>query len=197
MPESSTVTELLKRVAEGDAEAANALVPSLYADLHRIAHNQRYRWRGDPTLHTTALLHEAWMKVSAHRGTEWASRQHFYAVCTRAMKQILLNHAQARMAQKRGTGAVQVPLDGLPDLSVVDAELVLSVGAAINALRVRSERLAEVVEHRVFGGFSVEEVAEILEVSPRTVKRDWNRARAWLGEALAEESPSWQAFSTS
>lgn len=197
MSESTPITELLKRIAEGDAEAADALVPSLYADLHRIAHTQRYRWRGDPTLRTTALLHEAWMKVSAHRGTEWASRQHFYAVCTRAMKQILLSHAEARMAQKRGAAAVRVPLDGLPDLTVVDAELVLSVGAAIEALRDRSERLAVVVEHRVFGGFSVEEVAEILEVSPRTVKRDWSRARAWLGEALAEESPTWQALSTS
>ncbi|MEL6345112.1 MAG: ECF-type sigma factor [Myxococcota bacterium] len=188
----TSTTELLRRVASGDAEAVEAVMPSLYDDLHRIAQQQRRRWRGEPDLQTTALLHEAWLKVSAHRGAGWADRQHFFAVCTQAMRQILLNRARARLTAKRGGGVAHSSLDGVRDLSVQDAESILSVSTAVDELRARSERMADITEHRVFGGFSVAEIAEMMDVSARTVKRDWQRARAWLALSLGEEAP-WRA----
>ncbi|MCA9659445.1 MAG: sigma-70 family RNA polymerase sigma factor [Myxococcales bacterium] len=188
------ITELLQRLASGDARAADDLAPSLYVDLRRIAHGQRARWRGQATLETTALLHEAWLKVARARGQGWASREHFFAVCTRAMRQILINHAQARVAAKRGGGAVPEPIDGVADLSTRDAELVLAVQQAIDGLRARSERLASIVEYRVYAGFSVDETADILGVSARTVKREWQRARIWLSASLEDGSPAWSAL---
>lgn len=188
------ITELLQRLASGDARAAEHLAPSLYVDLRRIAHGQRARWRGEATLQTTALLHEAWIKVARARGQDWANREHFFAVCTRAMRQILINHAQARLAAKRGGGVIPGPIDGVPDLSTRDAELVIAVQQAIDGLRAKSERLASIVEYRVYGGFSVEETADVLGVSARTVKREWQRARIWLGAALEDGSPAWSAL---
>ncbi len=188
------ITELLQRLASGDARAAEDLAPSLYADLRRIAHGQRSRWRGEATLQTTALLHEAWLKVARARGQSWTDREHFFAVCTRAMRQILINHAQARVAAKRGGGVLPAPIEGVADMSTRDAELVLAVQEAIDGLRSKSERLADIVEHRVYGGFSVEETADVLGVSTRTVKREWQRARIWLSAALEDRSPAWSAL---
>lgn len=195
MTDPHDITRLLQRLSEGDADAANELAPSLYGDLRRMARGQRRRWRGDPGMQTTALLHEAWMKVGAVRGTEWASRQHFFAVCTRAMRQILLNHAERRLAVKRGEGAAHSDdLDGVADLSTSEAELVLTVQRAVEGLRGRAPRLADIVEHRVYGGFSVEETADVLGVSTRTVKREWAKARLWLAQALSDEQVAWRGF---
>lgn len=188
------ITALLQQLSEGDRDAAAMLAPNLYEDLRSIAHRQRRRWRGDPGLQTTALLHEAWLKVGAKQGVEWASREHFFAVCTRAMRQILINHAERRLAQKRGEGVVHEPLEGVGDLSVTDAELVLTVQNAVDGLRTRSPRLAEIVEYRVYGGFTVEETAGLLGVSARTVKREWTKARLWLASSLTEEQTRWPAF---
>lgn len=190
----SDITALLQQLSNGNALAADVLAPSLYEDLRRIAHRQRRRWRGEPGLQTTALLHEAWLKVGTAQGVDWASREHFFAVCTRAMRQILLNHAEKRLAAKRGDGAVHESLDGVGDLSASDAELVLTVQHAVDGLRSRSPRLADVVEYRVYGGFTIEETAELLGVSPRTVKREWSKARLWLASTLTDEQTQWPAF---
>jgi len=181
------ITALLKRVSGGDDAAAEALVPQVYDELRQLARHQR-RWRGDETLNTTALAHEAYLKVLAKTGADWLSRRHFYAVASRAMRHILVNYSRDQRAEKRGGDAEHVAFeeervvgDGM-DADRID--LVLAVDDALRQLGERSPELVAIVELRFFFGFSVEEVAEMTEQSPRTVKRQWAKARAWLQLAL-------------
>ena len=184
MPTDATAL-LLDVRARGD-DAVEALFPLVYDELHRLAHLQLRRRRPGQTLNTTALVHEAYLKLVRADDVSWEDRAHFYALSARAMRQILLNHARARGAQRRGGDRHRVTLDGLgtEDLAEARAATLLDLDAALDALAALDERMGRIVELRFYGGLSEEEVAEVLGVSPRTVRRDWRQSKAWLARTL-------------
>jgi len=177
------LTDKLRLAREGDRAALDEVFSAVYDELHRLAKAQRRRWEGNDTIGTTALVHEAYLKLVGHQGDPWADRAHFFAVAARAMRHILVNYAEARRAQKRGGGAAFVPLDDALDSNPVGsdaAEEILALDEALGRLGSVSARQAEVVQARFFAGLSIEETALALDVSPATVKRDWRVASAWL-----------------
>lgn len=178
------MTRLMQRWSEGDRGAFDRLIELVYDDLRRIAHRHLELGSRAGTVDTTALVHEVYIKLVAVEGGSWASRAQFFAFCSKAMRRLLIDFARRRTAEKRGGGAVRVPLP--EDAGVVDAEAmrILDVEAALQELEKRDERMARVVECRFFGGMSVPETAEALETSSRTVEREWARARAYLYQAL-------------
>ena len=181
------VATLVEAVAAGDREALDALFPLVYDELGRLAHQQRRRWDGDFTLTTTALVHEAYLKLAGQRQLPAGSQAHFLAIASRAMRHILCNYARDRRRQKRGGGRPHVPLEQADaadrtalDLSDDQADRLAGLDEALRRFEAIAERQCRVVECRFFGGMSVEETAAALGVSPRSVKRDWAFARAWL-----------------
>ncbi len=158
----------------------------VYASLKHMAHKHRSRWRGDDTLNTTALVHEAYLKLAAC-GATYESRTHFLAVASRAMRQLLINYAEQRRAQKRGGGRADVPLDEALLMTPQRSEELLALDEALKQLETMDQRAARVVECRVFGGLSAEETAAALGITRRTVSRDWSAARTWLYGALQTE----------
>ena len=160
----------------------------VYADLQRIARAELARHRRGATLNTGALVHEAYMKLFAGSGMSFENRKHFFATAARAMRQVLIDHARARLADRRGAGAEHVPVDALAGgpLAVDDqAAQLLDIDRAVQRLAAVDERLAQVVELRFFGGLEVTEIAELLGVSEPTIKRDTRAARAFLQKELA------------
>ncbi|MEM0962731.1 MAG: ECF-type sigma factor [Bacteroidota bacterium] len=185
MASASEITALLDAHSDGDAEALDQLLPLVYDELRRIAHRHLGRGRSSDTIHTTALVHEAYLKLA--NGSNGASdRTHFFAVASTAMRHVLVDYARRRSAQKRGGGAYATTLDEGHALAV-DARVddVLALDEALTRLALLDQRLARVVEMRFFGGMDVDEVARALGVSDRTVKRDWRKARAVLQAELA------------
>jgi RNA polymerase sigma-70 factor, ECF subfamily len=186
---SSEVSTLLRAWSEGDATALQRLTPIVYQELRRLAHRQMKREWSEHTLQTTALVSEAYMRLVDFNRMRWQDRAHFFAVSARLMRQILIDYAR-RHNLKRGAGVPRVSLEHVaatnkdPDLVALDD--------ALNALQQFAPRKAKVVELRFFGGLSVEETAEVLKVSPITVTRDWNNARAWLYRELAKGSVNGQ-----
>jgi RNA polymerase sigma factor (TIGR02999 family) len=180
MPSGGEVTALLKRSGAGDPEALGALFDMLCAELHLMASGQRARWDGNHTLNTTALIHEAYLKLVKQERASWNDRAHFLAVATRAMRHILINYAQQTKAQKRGGGAKPAQVGNVSPLTEEAADEVLALHDALGRLEAVHERQARVVEARFFAGFTVEETADLLGVSVATVKRDWTLAGAWL-----------------
>ncbi len=181
--DSGTITVLLSQWSAGDASAFDRLVTLAYDDLRAIAHRRLQAGRSGE-LATTALVHEVYLRLIGHADGQWESRAHFYAFASRAMRHILVDQARRQNADRRGGGAVQVPLD---EAQLADPDLttdVLGVDEAIERLGARHPRMAQVVELRFFGGLSVPEVADVLETSVRTVEREWTRARLYLLEQL-------------
>jgi len=192
MPEPSApeVTRLLVAWRGGDEGAFERLVPLVYRELHKLAHA---RMRGQPaglTLQTTALVHEAYVRLVDVRHMPWQNRAHFYGVCAQAMRCILIDAARARLAQKRGGEAIRVPFnEAVVGSPVPDADL-LALDEALSELSRADPRRGKVVELRYFGGLTVAETAEVLQVSPDTVMRDWKIAKLRLLAALGgEEKP--------
>ncbi len=187
IPLRSEVTTLLVTADSGDASTLERLVPLLYGELRAMAHRQLAREHRDHTLQTTALVHEAYLKLVDDTKVTHRGRAYFFAAAARAMRQVLVEHARRRKAAKRGGGAEALSLDE-EQLAVDDfaAEL-LDLDRALEQLAELNPRHARVVECRFFAGMNVEETAEALDVSPRTVKYDWALARAWLFDALAGE----------
>lgn len=187
------VTALLRAHAAGDPDALGRLLPRVYDDLRRIARGRLRHERDDHTLSTADLVHEAYLELapSADR-VDWQSRAHFFAVASRAMRNVLVDHAERRGAAKRGGGARAASLHDLLDEQLPAAERPLDDLIAINDALARLEALdprkARVVECRFFGGLSLEETAEALGSSPATVSRDWAFARAWLHRELAGDA---------
>jgi RNA polymerase sigma factor (TIGR02999 family) len=189
----TTIPRLIDAVAEGDPAALNAVIALLYEELRALARRQRQRWRGDYTLDTTALVHEAYLKLVQQKRIAAESRAHFLALASRAMRHILSNYAEERRAQKRGGGVEHLSLRELA-LAVRDdvageddaAEVLTTMHAALDRLEALHARACRVVECRFYGGLSIEETATALSTSPRTVKRDWAYARAWLNRELQE-----------
>ncbi|MCP4205150.1 MAG: sigma-70 family RNA polymerase sigma factor [bacterium] len=188
--QSVEITRLLEEWREGDREAANHLFPLVYRELRAMAHRQLARRVPGDSLVTTALVHEAYLKLVDRSRAAFNDRGHFFAVAARAMRQILVDQARKRTSKKRGGRERKVTLEeGKVPLRERAAE-VLALDEALARLEKIEPRLGQVVELRFFGGLSVEEAAEALAVSARTVKRDWRRARIFLHRELSREAPS-------
>jgi RNA polymerase sigma factor (TIGR02999 family) len=186
MPDSSAqdLTRLLRAWREGDENALAQLVPLVYEELRRLAHARIRAEDPGRTLQTTALVHEAYLRLVDARQVPWKDRAHFFALCAQAMRRILVDAARTRGARKRGGDTPRVPFYEWQAVSPErDAELV-ALDDALTDLAKEEPRKGQVVELRFFGGLSVEETAEVLSVSPQTVMRDWNMAKLWLLRAL-------------
>jgi RNA polymerase sigma factor (TIGR02999 family) len=186
-----TVTRLLVDLRAGDEAAARDLFDEVYPELRRRARGQRKRWKGDPSLQTTALAHEAYLKLVDQAEQSWESRSHFFAVASRAMRHILINEAEQKRAQKRGGEAAVRSLEALREsmgqaqaTTEERAEMLVILDAALDQFEKEHPRAARVVECRFFGGMTIEETAEALDVSGSTVSRDWDLAQAWLYRAM-------------
>jgi RNA polymerase sigma-70 factor, ECF subfamily len=178
------VTELLVAWRGGETGAVDRLLPLVYEELKRIARRQLRIEAVGHTLNSTALVHEAYLKLVDQTRVEWVDRAHFYAVAAQAMRRILVDHARKHRAAKRGGGERRVPLDDA-DLPIEErAELLVALNEALERLAALDSRLAQVVECRYFGGLTEEETAAALGVTARTVRRDWVKARGWLHEEL-------------
>lgn len=190
MHSSGEVTRLLSDWADGDQAALGELMPMVYAELHRIARRCFSSQPQGHTLQPTVLIHEAYLKLTAQGDKTYQNRAHFFAVASMAMRQVLVNHAQASLAEKRGAGQHLVPLDDVEPAHFQQAREVLALHEALKTLETLDPRKSRVVELRYFGGLSVEETAEALSVSPITITRDWQAAKAWLARELGANAPA-------
>lgn len=184
------VTALLQAAAAGDPAAMDRLMPIVYGELRAIAHGRMRGERRDHTLSTTALVHEAYLKLVDLDRIQYRDRAHFFAIAAQAMRYILVDHAQRRNAQKRGGGRTRVSLENTPLMTEQQALEVLALEDALVRLRTLSERQHQVVECRFFAGLTIAETSAALDISPATVKRDWNAARAWLNRELGDHAPA-------
>lgn len=182
------VTQLLQAWGEGDQAALDRLMPLVYQELRRIAKHHMARERPGHTLQTTALVNEVYLRLVDERKVSWQDRAHFFAICARTMRRILVDFARSRLYQKRGGGEERVSLD--ESLIVVGGpgHHLLALDDALTHLAAHDPRKSQVVELRFFGGLSVEETAEALKISPETVMRDWKMAKAWLYRELGGEN---------
>ncbi len=184
----SETTQLLRAWAKGDQGALEQLTPRVYEELRRIAGHFMRNERASRTIQTTALVHEAYLKLIDIDNVDWQHRAHFFAVSAQIMRRILLDQARRRVAVKRGGVNPRTNLDEIPDLGSGRGRELIALDDGLNALAVIDPRKARVIELRFFGGLSVEETAEVLKVSPDTVLRDWRLARAWLLAEMGDAS---------
>ena len=181
---SDQVTDLLVRWRGGDKASLDALLPLVYAELRLIARHYLSHERSDHTLQSTALVHEAYVRLAKQQLPEWQNRAHFFAVAAQLMRQILVDHARSHRASKRGGDAYKLALDEAEDKAQpLDIDIV-ALDDALKSLAELDQQQSRVVELKFFGGLSIEETAEVLRISPSTVKRDWLSARAWLYREL-------------
>ncbi|MEE8062629.1 MAG: sigma-70 family RNA polymerase sigma factor, partial [Gemmatimonadales bacterium] len=178
------VTQLLKRLEEGDREAVDRLYPLVYGELRGAARRAMAGERAGHSLQATELVHEAYFKLLGAHDIDWQGRGHFVAIAARAMRQILVDHARRRKAEKRGGGAEHVTLGDPAAELVLPPEELLALDAALTRLDEMDSRLRSVVEYRFFGGLTEQEIASVLGVTIRTVQRDWVKARAWLYQEI-------------
>jgi RNA polymerase sigma factor (TIGR02999 family) len=183
------VTTLLRSLRRGDRQALGELLPLLYDELRVLARSHLRHERSNHTLGATALVHEAYMRLAAREPLTPEDRTHFFAIAAQAMRRVLIDHARARKRKKRGSGQEAEPLE--EDLILTDqaAEELVLLDAALDRLAKANERAARVVEQRFFAGLTLEETAQALDVSLKTVQRDWIAARAWLRKEIGEELP--------
>lgn len=186
MPDTRTVTQLLRASRGGSREALDGLFAVLYDELRRVAHRQLSGQARDGTLNTTALIHEAYLRMVDQTQADWDDRAHFFGYAARTMRAIIVDYARRRCAQKRGGRLTHLSFDER-DLPVESqAEAIVALDTALTRLAEVSDRLSRIVECRFFGGMSIEETATALSVSDRTIRRDWIKAKAWLyGELRA------------
>lgn len=182
--QSAELTRLLQAWRDGDPAALDRLAPLVYGELRRIAHGYMRREREGGTLQATALVNEAYLRLTGAAGVDWSDRAHFFAVAANMMRRILVDRARARVRAKRGGDASQINLDEIPDLSTTRGKELVAVDDALNELAKLDPRKARVVELRFFGGLSIEETSTVLSISPRSVMRDWRLARSWLMREL-------------
>lgn len=178
--ERQDVTQLLRAWSHGDESALDELIPLVYAELRRVAKRQMRRERPDQSLQTTGLINEAYMRLIDLQHVRWQNRAHFFALCARLMRRILVDFARSRAYLKRGGGAPAIALDDFPEIAPTRPPDLVAVDDALEHLSKIDVRKGQVVELRFFGGLSVDETAEVLKVSPETVRRDWRLAKAWL-----------------
>ncbi len=185
-PEPKAIADLLERMRNGDKYALDQLLPLVYRELASIAHGQRLRI-GGTGVNTTALVHEAYLKISASKPRAFEGRGHFFAVAATAMRQLLIDEAKKHSAQKRGGGVRPISLEDVEIGVDTQAESLLQLDRALEALHTVDPRLLRVVECRFFGGLTEQETAEALGITDRTVRRDWVKARAWLAVHMGAE----------
>jgi RNA polymerase sigma-70 factor, ECF subfamily len=183
--EPQEVTRLLLAWNDGDEGALEKLVPQVYQELRRLAKRQMRGEHPDHTLQTTALINEAYLRLVDLRNIQWQNRAHFFALCARLMRRILVDFARSRHYAKRGGGAQPISLEESLVVSPAQSTDLVAVDDALKALAKVDARKAQVVELRFFGGLTVEETAEVVKVSPETVQRDWKMAKAWLLRELS------------
>jgi RNA polymerase sigma factor (TIGR02999 family) len=181
---SQSVSHLLQRWSEGDSEALDQLMPLVYGELRRMARRYMGQQPSGHTLQTTALIHEAYLRLVGQEEKHWENRAHFFGVAAQAMRHILVDYARARKTVKRGGKLRTISLEEAAIVSEERAAELVALDEALAELARLSPRQSRVVELRYFGGLSVVETAEVLKVSPDTVTRDWNQAKAWLHRAL-------------
>ncbi|MDX1394393.1 MAG: sigma-70 family RNA polymerase sigma factor [Gemmatimonadota bacterium] len=184
LAETDHVTRLLTECAGGDVDAFDRLMPLVYDDLRKIAHGRLARERAGHTLSTTAVVHEAYLKLVNQATATWRDRAHFFAVASRVIRHVLVDYARVRKAAKRGGDAIRIPLRDEVDGKAPDLVELIALDEALSELARHDPRLERIVEYRFFGGMTVRDAAEALGVSQRTAERDWRRARAYLYRAL-------------
>src|SRR5262249_31733859 len=189
LPSQQEVTRLLDAWSGGDEDALAKLIPLGQPELHQLAHHYMSRERIGHTLQTTELLDEAYLRLVGDPKRDWQNRIHFVAAAAQLMRRIMVDHARERRARKRGGDAVKVSLDNAALVTEKRSEELLALDEALEKLAVQDPRKSQIVELRYFGGLTVEETAAFLKLSPRTVKREWRIARAWLYCALSGEGP--------
>jgi RNA polymerase sigma factor (TIGR02999 family) len=182
------VTRLLQSWSVGRHDALDQLLPAIYGELKRLAGSYLRRERRDHTLQTTALVHEAFLKLVAQREVRWQNRAHFFGIAAQLMRRILVDHARAHAASKRGSGTRPLSLDEALVLAPGSDVDLLALDEALTRLAALDPQQARVVELRFFSGLTIDETAELLQVSPKTIARDWTMAKAWLYAELAERT---------
>ena len=187
-PDSDNVTRLLRDWGEGKQEALHDLVPLIYNELRHLAHGFLHRERPGHTLQTTALVHEAYVKLIDQKDTRWQNRAHFFAIAAQAMRRILIDSARKRGAEKRGGAGEKVSLTDAAEISLEPDSSLLALDEALNKLAEFDQQQSKVVELRYFGGLTIEETAEVMKLSPATIKREWAMARAWLHQTMTDEA---------
>ena len=181
------VTKLLKAWSDGDQSALDKLMPLVYEELHRLAHQHMRREKPGHMLQTSALLNEAYVRLVDQSRVHWENRGHFFGIAARLMRQILVDEALRRSFAKRGGGMIQIPLDEAAIVTQQQSVNVVALDDAMKSLEKIDERKSRIVELRFFGGMSIEETAEVLKVSPGTVMRDWTFTRAWLRKEMSAD----------
>ena len=186
---SDEVNRLLRDWGGGDSQALERLMPLIYNELRQLAHRCLYRERPGHTLQTTALVHEAYLKLIDQRDARWQNRAHFFAIAAQAMRRILVDSARRHTAVKRGGPAENLSLDEAAKVSVEPDPILLPLDEALSRLAEMDQQQSRIVELRYFGGMTIEETAEVMGLSKDTVKNEWAMARAWLREALSDRAP--------
>jgi RNA polymerase sigma factor (TIGR02999 family) len=176
------ITLILAQISEGNENAVNSLIPLVYEELRRIAVNKLRYERHNHTLNATALVHEAYLKLVDQRKVTWQNRAHFFAIAARAMRRIIINYAKEKMAQKRGGSAEVITLNEDTIGFEIQIEEIITLENALCRLDKMSERQGKIVEYRLFVGLTHEEIAQLLNISVPSVRRDWRLARAWLSK---------------
>ena len=187
-PSSEEVTQLLVAWSKGNKGALDQLMPVVYRELHRLARRRLDRENDGHTLQTTALVHEAYLRLVGQKKAQWQNRAHFFAIAAQMMRRILVDYARSRDSAKRGAGAPQVSFDEMLAAPTGRAADVVALDQALTTLAQFDERKSRMVELRFFGGLSIEETAEVLGVSPGTVRRDWALAKAWLQSEIQTDA---------
>ncbi len=183
---SSEISEILRASNDRDEDTINRILPLVYDELRRQAHQFLRRERQDHTLQTTALIHEAYIKLTQQRNTLWQNREHFFAISAKLMRRVLIDYAKTRQRAKRGGNATHVPLDDVILVAKDDCRInMLAMDEALERLAKMDEQQCRIVEMRYFAGMSIDEIADVLQISAATVSRDWNMAKAWLRLELA------------
>lgn len=188
MSANQEITRLLQGWNDGDEQALEKLTPVLYRELHRMAHRYMRQERPGHTLQTTALINEAYIRLIGWKNVRWQNRAHFFGVSAQLMRKILVDFARSRNYAKRGADARVVSLDEAPAVSRDSAQDILALDRALARLAEIDPRKSQIVELRFFGGLTLEEAAEVMNVSSRTIRRDWDLAKAWLSRAMSEET---------
>lgn len=187
MHPSVDITAMLKAWSKGESTQPDEVFPLVYDELHRRAHSYLRRERLGHTLQTTALIHETYLKLREQHNFEWESRAHFFAICATLMRRILVDYAKTKHRAKRGGGAVHVPVEGfMLAASKTDGIDLLALDDALTRLAKLDPQQARIVELRFFSGFSIEDTAAVLGISPSSVKREWRAAKAWLRHELTK-----------
>jgi len=184
MNNKSEITQILKNVTDGNKEAVNALLPAVYNELQQMAQNQLKYERKGHTLNATSLVHEAYFKLIDQKHVSWQNRAHFFGIAAQAMRRILINYANSRSAQKRGSGVANLTLIDGADEKVINTEDLIDLDNVLNKLENLNERQSKIIEYWFFVGLTHEEIAEVIGMSLPTVRRDWRIARAWLSREL-------------